>query len=37
VMPVARMDGAAVGDGTPGPVTKEVMKAFRDFTLSGKW
>ena len=37
VMPVAHMDGAPIGNGMPGPVTKEVMKAFRDFVLSGKW
>lgn len=37
VMPVTRMDGAPVGDGAVGPVTKSVMKAFSDFTGSGNW
>ncbi len=37
VMPVTRMDGVPVGGGAPGPVTKEVMRIFREFTRSGNW
>jgi branched-subunit amino acid aminotransferase/4-amino-4-deoxychorismate lyase len=28
VLPVTRIDGRAVGDGRPGPVTREVMDRF---------
>lgn len=37
VMPVTRMDGNPVASGMVGPITKEVMKQFKDFTLSDRW
>lgn len=30
VMPVVRIDGAPVGDGSPGPVTRRLLQLFRD-------
>jgi branched-chain amino acid aminotransferase len=30
VLPVVRIDGQAVGDGRPGPMTRAIMKAFAD-------
>ncbi len=37
VMPVTHMDGVPVGDGVPGPATKEAMRIFREFTRSENW
>ncbi|MBI5457023.1 aminotransferase class IV [Candidatus Kaiserbacteria bacterium] len=37
VVPVTKMDGKPVGDGKVGPVTKEVMRQFKEYTLSDKW
>lgn len=37
VMPVVKIDGVSVGNGTPGPITREVMKQFRVFTESNLW
>ena len=34
VGPVVEVDGRQIGDGKPGPITKEVMKAFRELALS---
>lgn len=31
IMPVTHLDGKAVGDGKPGPVTKTLMKLYEDF------
>ncbi|MDM7935309.1 MAG: branched-chain-amino-acid transaminase [Methanothrix sp.] len=32
VAPVTRIDGRAIGDGRPGPITRELMAAFRELT-----
>ncbi|NYT02568.1 MAG: branched-chain-amino-acid transaminase [Methanosarcinales archaeon] len=32
VAPVTKIDGREIGNGTPGPITVELMKAFRDLT-----
>jgi len=32
VAPVTKVDGRVVGDGKPGPVTKELMAAFKELT-----
>ncbi len=32
--PVVELDGRQIGEGTPGPVTKGIMKAFRDLVMS---
>jgi len=32
VAPVTRIDGRVIGDGKPGPVTRELMAAFRELT-----
>lgn len=37
VVPVTEVDGEKVGECSVGPVTKEVMKQFRDYTFSGSW
>jgi branched-subunit amino acid aminotransferase/4-amino-4-deoxychorismate lyase len=37
IAPVTRIDDKTIGDGAVGPVSKEVMKQFREFTLSDKW
>lgn len=37
VMPITKIDGHPVGDGNVGEITKEIMKQFREFTLSDKW
>lgn len=37
VMPITRLDSKPVGEGKPGPYTQEVMRQFREFTLSNKW
>jgi len=34
ITPVTRIDGAAIGNGTPGPVTLRLLNAFRDKTKS---
>jgi branched-chain amino acid aminotransferase len=33
VLPVTRIDGEAVGDGRPGPVTRALMQAYRSEVL----
>lgn len=37
IMPVVKLDDRTVGAGTPGPITREVMKQFRTFTESDQW
>lgn len=37
VVPVTKIDGKKIGDGTVGSVTKEVMKQFKAYTLSDRW
>jgi len=37
VLPISTIDGKPVGKGNVGPITKEVMKQFREFTLSQSW
>jgi len=37
VMPVTKIDGKRVGNGKVGPVTKEAMKQFAEFTESNAW
>jgi len=37
VMPVTKIDGKKVGNGKVGPVTKEMMQQFAEFTASDKW
>ncbi len=32
--PVVELDGRQIGDGKPGPITKSIMKAFRDLVMS---
>ena len=32
--PVVELDGRQIGDGKPGPITKDIMKAFRDLVTS---
>jgi branched-subunit amino acid aminotransferase/4-amino-4-deoxychorismate lyase len=34
IVPVTKIDGKQIGDGTVGPVTKEVMAQFKAYTLS---
>jgi branched-subunit amino acid aminotransferase/4-amino-4-deoxychorismate lyase len=34
VVPVTRIDATVIGDGNPGPVTKSIMNAFRDYLAS---
>jgi branched-chain amino acid aminotransferase len=36
IMPVTKIDGRLVGDGKPGPVTKRLIKGFRDFIAALK-
>jgi len=35
VIPVTKIDGRPVGDGTPGPITREMMADFREFVRRG--
>ncbi len=32
VMPIVTIDNTKVGDGKPGPITKQIMKMFEEFT-----
>jgi branched-chain amino acid aminotransferase len=34
IVPVVRIDGRTVGNGNPGPVTKDLMQKFSDFVMS---
>jgi branched-chain amino acid aminotransferase len=34
LVPVVRVDGRAIGDGTPGPVTKRLITLFADLTAT---
>lgn len=37
IMPITQLNDVLVGDGCVGPITKEVMARFRDFTNSDCW
>ena len=37
VIPMVKLDGRNIGDGKPGPITKKLEKAFRDYIKSGDW
>ncbi len=37
VVPITKLDGKPVGAGLPGPVTREAMRQWREFTLNGSW
>ena len=37
VIPVTRADDRAIGTGAPGPVTKRLFRAFREYVASGEW
>jgi branched-chain amino acid aminotransferase len=37
VLPITKIDGKDVGAGKVGAVTKEVMRQFKEFTLSDRW
>ncbi len=37
IMPVVNIDNRIVGNGKVGPVTKKVMRVFKEFVDSGKW
>jgi branched-chain amino acid aminotransferase len=36
IMPVTKIDGRLIGDGGPGPVTKKLIKGFREFIAALK-
>ena len=35
VLPVTQIDGAPVGEGTPGPVTRELLTRYEDYVVGG--
>jgi branched-chain amino acid aminotransferase len=35
VIPVVKLDGRRIGDGTPGPVTRRLRARFQEFARSG--
>ena len=37
VIPMVSLDGRAIGDGTPGPVTGDLLARFRELTRRGGW
>lgn len=37
VLPITRVDGGAIGDGRPGPVTRRLYEAYRDLVARGEW
>ncbi len=37
IVPVVKVNDTVIGDGKVGPLTREVTRQFRDYTLSGKW
>ncbi len=37
ILPITKIDGNYVGDGRVGNITKEVMKQFKEYTLSDRW
>jgi len=37
VTPITKIDGKPVGDGKVGPITKQAMKQFEEFTTKGSW
>ncbi|MDH7602506.1 MAG: branched-chain-amino-acid transaminase [Armatimonadota bacterium] len=37
VVPMVKLDDRRIGDGKPGPITKKLEKAFREYIESGDW
>ncbi|MGC8862611.1 MAG: branched-chain-amino-acid transaminase [Armatimonadota bacterium] len=37
VIPMVKLDDRKIGDGRPGPITKKLEKAFREYIKSGEW
>jgi branched-chain amino acid aminotransferase len=37
VVSVISLDGRTIGDGKPGPVTKDLLERFRELTRKGGW
>ena len=37
VIPVTRVDDRTIGTGEPGPVTRKLFRAFREYVASGEW
>ena len=35
IMPIVKIDEAKIGDGKPGPITKEIMRLFREYAQMG--
>jgi branched-chain amino acid aminotransferase len=36
VIAVTRIDGRTIGNGKPGPITSQLLSAFRDYIASGE-
>jgi branched-chain amino acid aminotransferase len=37
VIAVISLDGRTIGDGKPGPITKDLLERFRELTRKGGW
>ena len=37
VVAVISLDGRTIGDGKPGPITKDLLERFRELTRKGGW
>lgn len=37
IMPITKMNNSTIGDGKVGNITKEVMRQFKEYTLSDRW
>lgn len=37
IVPIVTIDDTVIGDGAIGPVTKEVMRQFQEYTQAGEW
>ena len=37
VIPMVKLDDRGIADGKPGPITRKLEKAFRDYIKSGTW
>ncbi|MCA9114104.1 MAG: branched-chain-amino-acid transaminase [Planctomycetaceae bacterium] len=37
VIPMVSLDGRLIGDGTPGPITRDLLASFRELTRRGGW
>lgn len=37
VVPMVKLDGRCIGDGKPGPITRKLERAFREYIESGNW